>query len=569
MDKLFASWLALVIVSLAASTARADADSDRPHSIASISICSPTATGASVSCPSGTGDTRQAVLAPDGSFPLNNYGGLGTLADEHSTIFPPGTLPGHWDYLFFVATRTDLNPISSGVVALTGGPGPNEKGQWTLDFARDYGRYFPNSPKDQQNGQVFLSPVEHRNCPSVSENKFQDQTFDLNYADPGSIVLDPTDRANKGPGSLIMIYEGSNRCIGLSGGDNVLAGNSFYSTIAVATSNDFGHSWPSYRYMLDANGFPMDPVPSQNPSKGPEALSGATGKSVCIGNDCAAAPWPPDNNYGRYEVLHPQLTIADAMQSSVTKGGLSSQMGDAVPSAFVDDVHAFGESDSHDDGRGPLYLYELHNYAVEPPGLDFPQLPNGQNSDLMIARAQLNGGTAPLVFKKWYQGAFSQPGLGGLESAIFPSGAFENCEAIGQLKTMGSISYVEETQQYLLTFVCISPRGDPGSPGSAWFFSTNYDLSRPDRWSTPQEIVGSWSAFIDPKTTSCNDYDGWYPSFMSLHHKPGYLTTNGYVFYMKGCTGGGDTPGGREYSTRAFTIVTKDKGDHDDGGDHH
>ena len=104
MDKLFASWLALVIVSLAASTARADADSDRPHSIASISVCSPTATGASVSCPSDIGDTRQAVLAPDGSFPLNNYGGLGTLADEHSTIFPPGTLPGHSDYLFFVAT---------------------------------------------------------------------------------------------------------------------------------------------------------------------------------------------------------------------------------------------------------------------------------------------------------------------------------------------------------------------------------------------------------------------------------------------------------------------------------
>ena len=155
MDKLFASWLALVIVSLAASTARADADSDRPHSIASISICSPTATGASASCPNGTGDTRQAVLAPDGSFPLNQYGGLGTLADEHSTIFPPGTLPSHWDYLFFVATRTFLNSISSGVVVLTGGSGPNKNGQWTLDFAPDYGHYFPNNPVGQQMAKCF------------------------------------------------------------------------------------------------------------------------------------------------------------------------------------------------------------------------------------------------------------------------------------------------------------------------------------------------------------------------------------------------------------------------------
>lgn len=562
MKKTSIASLALGLLFLSAPlTVRADDGSDRPRSIVSISVCSPTATGTSVSCPSGSGDTRQPVLAPDGSFPLNNYGGLGTLADEHSTIFSPGTVPGHGDYLFFVATRTNLNSISSGVVVLTGGSGPDKNGQWTLDFAPDYGRYFPNNPAGQQNGQILLSPVEHRNCPTVLDAKLQDQTFDLNYADPGSVVLDPTNRANKGPGSLIMIYEGTNRCIGLTGGDNVLAGNSFYSTIAVATSNDFGHSWPSYRYSLDPNGLPLYPLPSQNPSTGPEAPSGATGNSVCIGNDCTAAPWPPDSNYGRYAVLHPQVTIADAMQNKETKGGLSNSMGDSVPSAFVDDVHAGDESDSHDEGHDPLYLYEVHNYAVGPTGLDFPQLPNGQNSDLMIARAQLNGGQAPLVFNKWYQGKFSEPGLGGFETSIFPNGAFENCEASGQLKTMGSISYVEVTQQYLLTFVCISPRGDPGSqstgPGAAWFFSTNYDVSRQDQWSTPQEIVGSWSPFIDPKTTSCNDYDGWYPAFMSLDHKPGHLTTSGYVFYMKGCTGGGATPGGREFSTRAFTITTE------------
>ena len=88
--KLFASSLSLIILTLAAPLSRAENGADHARSIVSISVCSPAATGASVSCPSGTGDTRQAVLAPDGSFPLNNYGGLGTLADEHSTIFPPG-----------------------------------------------------------------------------------------------------------------------------------------------------------------------------------------------------------------------------------------------------------------------------------------------------------------------------------------------------------------------------------------------------------------------------------------------------------------------------------------------
>jgi hypothetical protein len=528
-----------------------------PHAIQSISVCAPNgASGVAGSCPAGILDTRQPVLGP-GGVTINNYGGLATLADEHSTIFPPGTFPGHADYLLFVATRTNLNPISSGVVALTGGSGPNASGQWTLDFAPDYGLYAPGNPAGQQNGQLLISPMLHRNCPSVNDRKLQDPTFDLNYADPGSVVLDPTNRPNKGPGSLIMIYEGTNRCIGLKGGDNVSAGNSFYSTIAVATSTDFGHTWPTYRYALDNSGDPQYPLPFQNPSTGPVAPHGATGSDVCIGNNCNSAPWPPNSNYGRYTVLHPLITVADAIASDVTKGGLSSSMGNAVPSAFVDDVHGEEDASSDDDhGHGATYLYELHNYATGPPGLDYPQLPNGQNSDLMVARAQLNGGTAPLQFSKWYQGSFSQLGLGGLESPIFPSGNFQNCEANGQLKTMAQISYVQQTHQYLLTFVCISPHGDPatasGESGAAWFFSTTYDLSRQDQWTAPQEILGSWSLY-DPQSKNCNDYEGWYPSFMSLDHKSGRLSTTGYVFYMKGCSGG-DTPGGRQYSTRTFTM---------------
>jgi len=89
-------------------------------SVVSISICA--ASGAVAgSCPNGAMDTAQVVLAPGGG-PVNSYGGLDTLADEHSTILPPGTLPGHTDYLFFVAARTNLNTSSSGL-----GLGPREK----------------------------------------------------------------------------------------------------------------------------------------------------------------------------------------------------------------------------------------------------------------------------------------------------------------------------------------------------------------------------------------------------------------------------------------------------------
>ena len=124
-----------------------------------------------------------------------------------------------------------------------------------------------------------------------------------------------------------------------------------------------------------------------------------------------------------------------------------------------------------------------------------------------------------------------------------------------------SISYVEDAQQYLLTFVCDSP-GDPAlgqkagsmARGAAWFWSTSYDLSDQTQWTPPREISGSWSEFDN--TGGCPDYKGYYPSFMSLGKSAGHLSLTGYAFYLWGCQGGG-TPGGRQFSSRAFTITQR------------
>jgi hypothetical protein len=547
----------LVALALAGALTQPTLRAQHAHSIVSISICSevdPSST--SSDCPGGpTQDTALPVLSPiTGSVSINtdNYGGLTTLADEHSSIFPPGALPFTKGYTFFVATRTNLNSISSGVTVLTS-PGPASNGQWTLSFAPGYGLYDPANPVGSRNGQVFVSPFEHNLCPSATSIQGQDPTFDLNYADPGSVVLDPTNPFDLGAGNLLMIYEGTNRCIGLLGGDNVKQGNSFYSTIAVATSFDFGHTWPAYRFDLNPWGFLNNPLPNQDSSVGPEQAFGAYANNVCAGNNCLLTQVFPDPAYGRYAVLYPQVTVQDVLDSSVTqkKKALTDHMGDAVPAAFVDDV---GWS-----LQRPLYLYELHNYAPGSPDLNDPPLLTNPTSDLMIARAQLNGGTAPLSFEKWDGKTFSQDGAGGDEAPIFPSGPFANCEDPSQDRAMGSISYVPATQQYLLTFVCMSQNGNPanenGVAGAAWFFSTSYDLSNPGEWTTPQEIVGTWRPYVNQNGQSCNSFNGWYPSFMSLGQKPGYLTTTGYVFYMQGCSDG-DTPGGRQYSTRTFTITT-------------
>jgi hypothetical protein len=334
-----------------------------------------------------------------------------------------------------------------------------------------------------------------------------------------------------------MIYEGTNKCFGSKGGDPPR--KDAYFTTAIATSRDWGHSWPTYRGTPE---FKFVPLPEENTKQGPEARFGALGGSVCEGNDCGTAP---PFNYGRYPVLGPKTSIAHAMASGKTLGG---DMGETEPSAFHDDVTS----------NAAQYLYVVHSYL---PGiLDKPPLLNGRRSDLMIARAPLNGGSLAVVnFLKWDGSGYVNPGLGGDDAPIFPSGPYANCGDETQSRQMGSISYVEGTKQYLLTFVCASPTDpslggppsirDPDITGAAWFYSTSYHLDNPV-WSAPKEIIGSWSTF----GPGAFNYKGNYPTFMSLDSKPGHLLTNGYVFYLWGSPTGNTPPPGRQYSSRYFTI---------------
>jgi hypothetical protein len=188
---------------------------------------------------------------------------------------------------------------------------------------------------------------------------------------------------------------------------------------------------------------------------------------------------------------------------------LTSKYGEQEISGFVDDVA----------GNAKPYVYLL-------------------SGNVRVARAQLNGGTAPLTFLKWDGRSFASPGIGGTETSVLPSGSFENCEAPQQNQYGSSISYVEDTQQYLLTFLCVSPN-DPalgpnagGQQGAAWFWSTSYDLSDQMQWSMPAEIVGSWSEF--DKSGDCPAYNGYYPTLMSLGKSAGQLGLAGYVFSLSG-----------------------------------
>jgi len=508
-------WLVLIALPmLVLRDPRLSAQTTHPLVITSISVCSATGNGGPGSCPAGSSDTHQLVLGPGGAS-INSSGlGVGAAPDEHSTVFAPGTLGSNQDYLFFLASPEEGH-ASIGVAVLSGGSGPDSSGHWTLKLptADGYGSYSGGF------GQVFNPSSKGDNCPVVADGNpaHQDQTFDMHYAAPGSIIKDPT----AGPGALLMVYEGTNACIGNAGGP-VLSTTDDYISLAIATSIDYGKSWPTYRGTPTFN---FVPLPGVNQTQAPNAPMGALGSNVCMGNDCTTTP---PASYGRYPVVTPPTSLASLMAAAQP---LTAKYGEQEISGFVDDVA----------GNPAPYVY-------------------ANSGNVRVARAQLNGATAPLIFQKWNGQAFASPGIGGAETSILPSGPFEICEAPAQNQYGSSISYVEDTQQYLLTFLCVSP-GDPAlgpgtgtGQGAAWFYSTSYNLSDQTQWSAPHEIMGSWSLF--DTSGGCPDYKGYYPTFMSLGKSVGHLSLSGYVFYLWGCQGGGAPAPGRQFSARAFNITT-------------
>ncbi len=524
--------LGLGLLAVYAAPTRAQS-APRAPTIESISICDSSGTVATSSCPGGTKDTYQKVLSINGGS-INKDVPYAT--DEHSSIIPPQA--GCWvcAYRFFVSSGTRLNSGIGLAVLASSLNRPPFKPRWQLGFDQGTGHYC-KQPGDCAFGTVFRAPMVKSDCPANNQTR-PDSTFDLNSA-AGSVVIDPTAPT----GNLLLVYEGVNGCIGSKGSKP--AGNGF-STIGVATSLDSGVTWPTYNGR--PNLFTFTPLPYGNTTQGPDRSLMAFGNTVRFGNDRTSTP---PQTYGRYAVIAQSETLASALKLGLPFCGPT---GELAPSAFVDDLHPGGQT----------YLYVVHNYipGVTPaPGATC--YPSGGNH-MAISRALLNGGKGALTFS---------PGLGGTEQNILANYTSTNdCGNPNHLqkRTMGSISYLQDTKQYILFFVCDSladPRPLPGEPnpkklGAAWMYSvskdtsdsTNIDLSDPAEWGEPQEVVGSWEAFEDGVAL----YKGWYPTFMSLALEQDHLTTTGYVFYTYGCPSGINNcqQNPRYYSSRSFTITT-------------
>jgi hypothetical protein len=284
----------------------------------------------------------------------------------------------------------------------------------------------------------------------------------------------------RAPGNLIMIYEAENHC---PGGHNQ---HFYYATVGFAISADGGRTWPA----------------------------------------------PVNREFG-------DATRRPVFKSAIPEPSTTSNspLGNAIPSGFIDI-----------NDRGEAFLYVTYgNHDGNP-----------ADESLRVGRVKLgivHGGFSDdvhrfavpipydqLKFYKWYNGAFSQPGIGGLDSSVLPS---TGCSGKEQ---MGEITYNDDLGLYMMIFVC-----NPSSTGNAaWYYSTAAGLDRQD-WTVPQPIANSEKAVTSPcnlvdKTGS--KFDGFYPSFMSPGAAAGHTKLTGRVFFMDGC----DT-GPRTFGSRAFTIT--------------
>jgi hypothetical protein len=295
--------------------------------------------------------------------------------------------------------------------------------------------------------------------------------FDEQYAAPGGVVHDPT----RGPGHLIMIYEAEIHCPHSSKG--ATAG---WVSVGVARSEDGGRTWP---------------MPVARPG---------------IEND-----WLEYGN-GRYAGV--------TLPGTPPTAGLDKFYGDALPSAFVDDM----------DPSGEYYLYVPYQFTGSP--LAKP------DAFIHMARAKLGDKSGHRVegrlqFHKWYvdsngKGGWTQEGRGGLESAVMTSPCVSGAMSEGHAQ----IVYNDALRLYMMTFTCtqLDCAAGPECPAVSlsWYYATATSLVAQD-WSPPRLMQNSTRP-ITMNGHGMGLRNGVYASFMTPGREPGHIGTTGYALFLRG-----------------------------------
>jgi uncharacterized protein (TIGR03437 family) len=221
--------------------------------------------------------------------------------------------------------------------------------------------------------------------------------------------------------------------------------------------------------------------------------------------------WPPPPNVvtggpSRYPALQGSLQVPSAVPTFTGW--------DLLPAGFIDKSL---------DGNN--YLYAAYSSRDMGPG------GGGQR----VARAKL--GQDPVSFQKWYNGSFSQPGIGGLDTDPTWNQGSQACPVE---PVQASIDYVDDIGLYLVIFQCRS-----SSTAYPWYYSTATSLDLQD-WTPAQPIQNAQFPLANVTV------DGFELSFMSPGLAPGHLHLTGNAFYQTTLKNGT-----RTLQSRTFTITTQ------------
>jgi hypothetical protein len=125
------------------------------------------------------------------------------------------------------------------------------------------------------------------------------------------------------------------------------------------------------------------------------------------------------------------------------------------------------------DGRY-VYLYYTEHSRVQ-----------GRGVDICVARAELSGGPPlPGSFKKYYNGSFSEPGIGGRDTPVVTAKKFDSANALE-----GHVTYSKEVDRYLMVFgIDAYQRRMAGLPptDSGLYLAWSTDAIS---WSPPRRLV--------------------------------------------------------------------------------
>ncbi len=398
------------------------------------------------------------------------------LPDEHQTFIPK--------------REGSSDPLGSWVIAAMLHRVHGTNYGWTFLLETEdllHLRLVPGAGDPAHGGAIFW-PAHGLQSGAAGCNYTGVTHFDEQYAAPGSVLWDPTQ------GSQIMIYEAEIHCPYSKGG-----GGTGWISVGIAHSVK----------RVDAQGRARFIWPQ------PVAAHGYEGNWLDYGN-------------GRYA----GLTIPGVPQ---TTGEFQGFYGNALPSAFIDDVKPSGEK----------YLYVLYSFSGSPA--------RRGDGKVHVARAKL--GAPKLQFKKWYKGGWNAPGVQTTLPAMQDDGLEPaGCDALPSADSHAQITYNEALGLYMLTYTCtrLDCSTKPCKRTSmSWFYRTTRDLGT-QNWSDPQLIENS--TYPIPNTTGKDGnthyfLNGGYPTFMTPGCEPGHIGLTGYVFLLDG-----DPLGQRVFARRKFVI---------------